>query len=532
MNVTAAVHSLYSKLPANGKPKKEGGEFTVLAAIVAVQDSKDAVVLSLATGTKCAGVGVIQGENCAEGAIVSDSHAEVLARRGLMRYLCKSILGELWGFHLSENSVSILEFSADLQKFRIKSNVKLFLYISDNPCGDACIYHQQSMKAFTGAKPVVSSTNGIVHNGDVEWAREDVQTLGAVRTKSGRSDLPTMHRTTSMSCSDKICRWKHLGLQGSFLSVFLERVPLSGVMVDPDPMALTHEQLGALQRALGRPRLTSDPPVEQSQLQLISLNSALKIEVCTGSVFSAGKRFMEHLHASQAASNETSIGGPAQPLKKVRPVGTSINWIRDVEMGSLASNGSCDDVESRRRSCRRVASGTCEVTLSHTGALQGAIKACIGSTESASRLSKREMGRLLGELLAQPRLYDMCTIPTLGGDSGQYPEKVEISAPATQLLNSALSKTYRWWKQADKEYMSRRCAFLESSVFKDWICDDAPDFIVGETATSIYSAGPSTVSKDSNRSKNEGSKRSAPEMGGDIGLNEDVKKSRAEESEV
>lgn len=106
--------------------------------------------------------------------------------------------------------------------FKIKFDWEFHLYISDSPCGDATIFtrkiNEGCIAGFTGAKLVRSESNHEVVDefpsttpktmkaNVCYWEREDIQELGAVRTKSGRSDVQVQNRTTSMSCSDKICR--------------------------------------------------------------------------------------------------------------------------------------------------------------------------------------------------------------------------------------------------------------------------------------------------------------------------------------
>lgn len=443
--VAGAVQDLYRKLPANGKPSGEV-EFTVLSGMVAiVSGGTDIRVLSLATGTKCVGPQSMAVGDA--GGIVSDSHAEVLARRGFIRYLSKSLVA-----HLQGQESWLLKQDGTGGKMRIKENVRIYLYISDNPCGDACIYHQQqgAKLSFTGAKPVAA------------WSREDSQSLGAVRTKSGRSDLPAEQRTTSMSCSDKICRWAHLGLQGSLLSAFLEPVALAGIVIDPDPAAEIGAQLEALRRAV-----VARCPVEGG-----SSSSTDALQLCVapsskGHTFAAGKCCMERKLA--AAPEE------GKPLK-ARPVGTSINWVRDVATAASSSGGG-DIIERLRKRHNAVAGGTVEVTLAHTGALQGAVKRLAGVAESCSRLCKRETGRLLGLVLREEGLYRACSLEPL---------RATLSVQAVgddgngALMAAALSRTYQWWKEADREYTQRRASFLGTKPFHEWIVDGAPYFVIGE----------------------------------------------------
>lgn len=85
--IAAVAISHYERLPNKGKPQQN--EWTVYAAIVATctEENKKCIpwVVSCATGSKCTAI-TDKKEACAS-MILHDSHAEVLARRGLMRVL-------------------------------------------------------------------------------------------------------------------------------------------------------------------------------------------------------------------------------------------------------------------------------------------------------------------------------------------------------------------------------------------------------------------------------------------------------------
>jgi hypothetical protein len=277
----------YHKKLDKGKPKDET-EWTVYAAIIAsLRDYDDddnsnsgiMWVVSCATGTKCT---TLRKEGC----IVHDCHAEVLSRRGLVRVLqlemiqsskqLKEATDDSSKKAPNSSSRHLLETTVnDTTKFQLRKDLQLHLYISDSPCGDGSIYSLEDTEdnegvQYTGAKVIVSQDTGVDsitcggHHQLLDGthvAREEVQMLGKLRTKSGRSNLPAHLRSTSMSCSDKIVQWSILGLQGGLLSdCVVDPIRLTSVVVSRDPRVITPQsddddtvkdaQLVALERAI------------------------------------------------------------------------------------------------------------------------------------------------------------------------------------------------------------------------------------------------------------------------------------------
>lgn len=107
----------------------------VLAGIVMTRrnESGDLTyeIISIGTGTKFIG-----GEYISEkGYAVNDCHGEIIARRGLRRYL----YSQLEAFSKDGISSSILE-KKESGLFGLKKDIEFHLYVSTSPCGDARVF--------------------------------------------------------------------------------------------------------------------------------------------------------------------------------------------------------------------------------------------------------------------------------------------------------------------------------------------------------------------------------------------------------
>lgn len=234
----------------------------VLAGIVMTEgyDLKTAKVISLATGTKC-----VSGEHMSvTGSVINDSHAEIIARRGLLDYIysqldlhCRqtgnntasntgSTLAQQNGKNSNSTSNGSNGPASDQQQeqqemcifvrpadgstlYRLRDGINFHLYINTAPCGDARVFSPHEND-----------------NMDVD-KHPNRKARGQLRTKveSGEGTIPVKssegiqtwdgvlqgQRLLTMSCSDKISRWNVLGLQGSLLASVIEPIYLHSIVL-------------------------------------------------------------------------------------------------------------------------------------------------------------------------------------------------------------------------------------------------------------------------------------------------------------
>ncbi|GAA6220639.1 double-stranded RNA-specific adenosine deaminase [Lates japonicus] len=193
----------------------------ILATIVMRRGEGLGTVVSLGTGNRC-----VKGEELSlKGETVNDCHAEIISRRGFVRFLYSELLK-----HCDGADDSIFE-PAENNKLQIKSDITFHLYISTAPCGDGALFDKscsESGDEVEGHQPLFENAKQgklrtKVENGE---GTIPVESSAIVPTWDG---IQHGERLRTMSCSDKILRWNVLGLQGALLSHFLHPIYLKSI---------------------------------------------------------------------------------------------------------------------------------------------------------------------------------------------------------------------------------------------------------------------------------------------------------------
>jgi hypothetical protein len=179
---------------------------------------------------------------------IRDCHAEVLARRGLIKYLFGEVKLALSNATASE---SVLE-ACESGMLKLRDGYGLHFYSSSQPCGNATIkkwakssnpnYKQGYLRTFPlqltahprffptaipeGETAVMVKRNGVneTHSGGVSLNRTKSNfPVGTAAVSSGEGDV--------LTCSDKIAKWNAVGVQGNLLSNFVLPIYLSSICI-------------------------------------------------------------------------------------------------------------------------------------------------------------------------------------------------------------------------------------------------------------------------------------------------------------
>ncbi|EPY52629.1 tRNA specific adenosine deaminase [Schizosaccharomyces cryophilus OY26] len=232
--VAQCVLEAYNRLPAHGKPIIRANgvrEWTTLAGVV-LEDTKEKkfTCVDLSTGVKCTPISKIEPNQF--GSVLHDCHAEVLALRCFNRLLlehCRS--------YNDEPSKAWLLEKRNEKKFCLKPNLKLHLYVSECPCGDA------SMELLANSLENSEPWNMASLADQPMRGRTDFGQLGIVRTKPGRADAPF---SWSKSCSDKISSKQYLSILNAQTSLLIEPIYLSSLVLPESAIVNT-----SMKRAFG-----------------------------------------------------------------------------------------------------------------------------------------------------------------------------------------------------------------------------------------------------------------------------------------
>jgi len=451
--VKDAVFQLFffGAITKNGKPEKDKNEFTLLAGFV-VEEFDDKKISSsfrcvaLGTGTKC----IPSSKRRKDGCVLCDSHAEVIARRALVRWMHEEIFKASTA---SSPKTSVFVRDACTKMFKLKGNVKLHFFISQPPCGDAAVFRvvkkekekeeeeeeeeeeeilQKDTKGrglkrvkrghpgVTGAKIVALSDNKedvATYNINAEFGVSEQET-NRCRIKPGRGDL-----TSSMSCSDKIAKWIMLGLQGTLLSpVISHPVRMSTITIGSNE-ALGDDIVEHIARSSRRAFIDRIPLSLRNKF--LNVEEPPRVVVINLSTTNA-----EHQCLLQSFSSATRG-------KERVSCPTSINWYENC--------------------------GKQEVTVGASGFKAGAPKPTLEAPLAiSSNLRKKHVSRLSRRALVE-----------------DFIEKV-VPTTCVPFENIDSYRSLKAWAGELGSYALHRRMFLNADAFKNWTkkSESLSDFIV------------------------------------------------------
>ncbi|MCJ1244161.1 hypothetical protein MMC30_001359 [Trapelia coarctata] len=248
--IAELVCAQFEELPAKSRPTVNGDGtrgWVPLSGIVVIRDNEEAECVALATGMKCMPSSKIPQ---ARGFVLHDWHAEILAIRGFNAFLiqeCHSLANSpgCTSPYIRHRVPDEISNSRGLQPFTLQENLKIQMYCSEAPCGDASMELVMSAQEDSTPWPVPIEDQGEDNIGAPLNGRGYFSQLGRVRRKPSRPDSPP---TLSKSCSDKLALKQCTSLLSSLASLL---VSPENVYIDKLILPSSHHVPTACERAFG-----------------------------------------------------------------------------------------------------------------------------------------------------------------------------------------------------------------------------------------------------------------------------------------
>lgn len=287
----------------------------------------------------------------AGGNVLHDWHAEVVAIRTFNRFLldeCERISNTSSDSAFVHRRPIKERSEQQPQPFAIREDVRIHMYCSEAPCGDASMEltmdAQEDATPWTSAPPTISSELGPDNVGALR-GRSNFSLLGAVRCKPSRPDAPP---TLSKSCTDKLALKQATSLLSSVTSTMISpRNAYIHSLILPASQYVSHACERAFSRS-GRLRGLTDETVQGWRggytWQSFSVHPTQReFAWSRRSVAAHEKAVASNLSAVFTPSwQETLIGGILQGRKQLDPRGASkicrkSTWMLAVQIARIAS---------------------------------------------------------------------------------------------------------------------------------------------------------------------------------------------------
>lgn len=237
--VVVAILEKFHALSSKSKPRTLTNgvqEWIPLCGIIAIGDNDSITCLALGTGMKC--LPSSKSSLLKSGTVLHDWHAEILAIRAFNHFLlqechqlasCANYKSPILQWRQARN----MSEARETQPFRINEGLRILMYCSEAPCGDASMElvmeAQDDPTPWPVAIPDEQATSsllgrgsfsqlGIVRRKPCEYSHSRMLSATDTIHEKARADTPV---TLSKSCSDKIALKQCMSLLSSPLSLLI-----------------------------------------------------------------------------------------------------------------------------------------------------------------------------------------------------------------------------------------------------------------------------------------------------------------------